>query len=393
MQNLDSSINGSSLSNWKIAGEKKIDYKVELSNNIFSPDNPVLANACTDKDNSNSKKCLIVIDEAVYAIHKASLKTYFESWGIDARYTTLRGSEFNKDIRQAMDVVDNIIDAGLLRRSQSVVAIGGGVIMDIVGFAASLYRRGITYVRVPTTLMGQVDAGIGVKTGINYLKHKNRLGTYFAPKTNIIDPTLLKTLDQRHINNGVAEIIKMALIKDNELYCLLKQEVNSFSSSYFSSSSLNSTQIVYLAISGMLEELEPNLWEENLERIVDYGHTFSPSLELISTTELLHGEAVAVDMAFSLALAKMKNLISNADAKEAIVLIRDAGLPITHPQFNFALIKDAIEDTIKHRDGLLRMPLTNSLGNGIFTNCISDEEISGALDYIQYISANSLEAA
>lgn len=369
--------------NWTVVGSKLVRYDVQVCEGLLSVDNAELFRACAPRNGGDTKRCLVVIDELVYAIYGDRIIAYFEHWGIEAHIRLLKGSELNKGIEQTLNVVDGITDAGLLRRSQAVLVIGGGVVMDIAGFASSLFRRGTTYVRVPTTLMGQVDAGVGIKTGINYLKHKNRLGTYFAPNKTLIDPQFLATLEQRHICNGVAEIIKMALIKDAELYRLLRQEVDGFSPRYFASSSLPSSQIMYLAISGMLEELEPNLWEDNLERLVDYGHTFSPVLELRAQPELLHGEAVAVDMAFSLALAAVKNLLRISDAVDAIELIQNSGLPITHPDFNVDMVRAAVDDTVKHRDGLLRMPLTQGIGSGIFVNDLNENEIRQAMGFLE----------
>jgi 3-dehydroquinate synthase len=275
-----------------------------------------------------------------------------------------------------------MIDSGLLRRTEAVIAIGGGVLLDIVGFAASMYRRGIPYIRIPTTLMGQIDAGIGIKTGINYADHKNRLGSYFPPVAALIDPAFLRTIDDRHIANGVAEIIKMALIKDKTLFELLEQEADKLNALTFSSHSHQIDEIFFRAIAGMLEELEPNLWEATLERAVDYGHTFSPSLELRANPELLHGEAVAIDMALSISLALHRNLITTREAERALKLMVNVGLPIHHPDFNLNLVENALIDSVKHRDGLQRVPLTNGIGDVTFINDLTKDELRIALEYI-----------
>ncbi|MXP49063.1 sedoheptulose 7-phosphate cyclase [Pantoea sp. Eser] len=127
-------------------------------------------------------------------------------------------------------------------------------------------------------------------------------------------------------------------------------------------------EIITRSIAGMLAELEPNLWEEELARCVDYGHTFSPSLELLANPVLLHGEAVAVDMALCVALAHGRGLLTAEETERAISLIQRSGLLISHPVFNLALLEEALVDTIKHRDGLQRIPLSDGIGNVAFAN-------------------------
>ncbi|CAI2535481.1 3-dehydroquinate synthase [Serratia liquefaciens] len=274
-------------------------------------------------------------------------------------------------------------NAGLLRRGEVVVGIGGGVLLDVVGFASSLYRRGIPYIRIPTTLMGQIDAGIGIKTGVNHGGHKNRLGTYFAPSSALIDPQFLKSLNQRHISNGVAEIIKMALIKDKTLFELLEAMASNLTPEAFASDESSIKEIMARAIADMLAELEPNLWEAELARCVDYGHTFSPSLELKANPALLHGEAVAVDMALSIALANVRRLLTDEETDRALLLIQNSNLPISHPVFNLDLLEKALSDTIKHRDGLQRIPLTNGIGNTTFVNDLTLDELVKSLELLE----------
>ncbi len=368
---------------WRVQARQEVSYEVILNRGLLEPMNSTLANTCGVSGVKKEQR-LVVIDKVVFDLYHEKLNTYFSIWNITPIWKIISGNEVCKIMDQVISVVDAMIEAGLLRRTQAVIAIGGGVLLDIVGFAASLYRRGIPYIRIPTTLMGQIDAGIGIKTGINHEYHKNRLGTYFPPVAALIDPMFLKTVDERHITNGVAEIIKIALIKDYKLFQLLEQEVNKLDAHAFSSNNLRINEIFSRAISGMLEELEPNLWEATLERAVDYGHTFSPSLELRANPPLLHGEAVAIDMALSIGLALQRNLITVAEAERALNLIINVGLPITHINFTLDLIDTALNDSIKHRNGLQRVPLTARIGDVIFINDLTKNELSAALNYINF---------
>ena len=374
-------ITNTSSSNWQIRAQREVEYKVRLTRALLNPANITLAAAC-GLDGKKCGKRLVVIDDEVYTLYKGQLDIYFSAWNLAPIWHIISGGESAKVIEPVLNVADAMIKAGLLRRTEAVIAIGGGVSLDIVGFAASLYRRGIPYIRIPTTLIGQIDAGIGIKTGINYGHHKNRLGSYFAPTEALIDPTFLCTLDERHISNGISEIIKMALIKDNRLFQLVEKNADILNAQALSSNNTEVEEILSRAIDGMLEELEPNLWEGNLERSVDYGHTFSPTLELCAEPELLHGEAVAIDIALSIVLELHRGLLTFEDSCRALDLMIRVGLPIKHLNFTLDLIEAALDDTIKHRDGLQRVPLTDGIGKVTFVNDLSKSELHVALAYI-----------
>jgi 3-dehydroquinate synthase len=290
-------------------------------------------------------------------------------------------TEPQKTIENALLIVRALDQFGVNRRSDPLIAIGGGVLMDVAGLAASLYRRGLPYVRVPTTLMGLIDAGIGVKTGVNFHSHKNRIGTYFAPQRAYLDTHFLRTLDERHIANGIAEIIKMAIIKDARLFELLEQHADRLIADRFMGHGAY-REILARATVGMLEELAGNLWESVLERIVDYGHTFSPTLEMAALPELLHGEAVAIDMALSLVIAAQRDLICERELHRALDLIRGFGLPIHHPQCEEDLLMQALADTTSHRDGLQRLPLSRGLGRAVFINDLTRAQVRSAAAYL-----------
>jgi 3-dehydroquinate synthase len=141
-------------------------------------------------------------------------------------------------------------------------------------------------------------------------------------------------------------------------------------------------EILARATVGMLEELAGNLWESVLERIVDYGHTFSPTLEMAALPELLHGEAVAIDMALSLVIAAQRDLICERELHRALDLIRGFGLPIHHPQCEEDLLMQALADTTSHRDGLQRLPLSRGLGRAVFINDLTRAQVRSAAAYL-----------
>jgi 3-dehydroquinate synthase len=201
---------------------------------------------------------------------------------------------------------------GLVRRDEPVIAVGGGVLLDIAGLAANLYRRGVPYIRVPTTLVGLVDASVGAKTGINFEDRRNRLGTYYPPVAAYLDKSFLATLDTIEISSGLGEILKLAVIKDCRLFELLEQFGAELVDTKFAGVAC-ADEVINRATTGMMDELQPNLWEKNLERVVDFGHSFSPNIEMRSLRDNGRSrsprQAVTLDVLLS-CVSHQRNLMS-----------------------------------------------------------------------------------
>lgn len=365
---------------WEVRATQNVRYSVQFYDGLFSHANTVLLRTGIGQTPACQRR-LIVIDTRVFDLYGWEIEAYFRANRVRYRFLPLNTTEPEKTVENVLRVVRALDEFGVNRRSDPLIAIGGGVLLDVAGFAASLYRRGLPYVRVPTTLMGLIDAGIGIKTGVNFDAHKNRIGTYFAPQRAYLDTQFLRTLDDRHIANGVAEIIKMAIIKDARLFELLEENVTDAIADRFSGRAAY-REILIRATVSMLDELSGNLWESVLERVVDYGHTFSPTLEMAALPELLHGEAVAIDMALSLVLAAQRDLISPGELFRALSLIDAYGLPTKHPQCDEDLLMKALADTTSHRDGLQRMPLSRGIGGAVFVNDLTRAEIRSAVRYL-----------
>jgi 2-epi-5-epi-valiolone synthase len=366
---------------WHVEAEKSVQYTVLESYKLFDIENRDIL-----LGHLNSRR-FIIIDEQVNIRYGQRIEEYFDHYNLECRFLPLEVSEQTKTIQTVLQLVEELDNFGLLRRNEPIIAIGGGVLLDIVGLVASLYRRGVPYIRVPTTLMALIDAGIGVKTGVNFHTHKNRIGTYHAPQITFIDKNFLKTLDQRHICNGLAEILKIGIVKDRTLFNLLEKYSTELITSKFQNPKISDV-ILQRSIGGMLEELEPNLWEQQLYRLMDFGHSFSPKLEMSAIPKLLHGEAVAVDMAFSTVLAAERNLISTTDRDRILRLTRLLKLPTTHKLFTPSLLFDSMHEIIKHRDGLQRLPLPIGIGQADFFNDLTEQEIEAASDTLQKLKEN-----
>ncbi len=361
---------------WEVRATQDVRYSVQFYDGLFSHTNTVLLRSGIGQTPACQRR-LIVVDTRVLDLYGWEIESYFRTNRVKYRLLPLNTTEPEEKIENVLKVVLALDEFGVNRRSDPLIAIGGGVLLDVAGLAASLYRRGLPYVRVPTTLMGLIDAGIGIKTGVNFDSHKNRIGTYYAPQRAYLDTLFLKTLDDRHVANGIAEIIKMALIKDAGLFDLLEENAGHLVADRFSGRPAY-REILVRATVGMLEELSGNLWEAILERVVDYGHTFSPTLEMALLPELLHGEAVAIDMALSLVLAAQRDLINSDELDRALCLLDAFGLPTWHPECQEDILMRALADTTSHRDGQQRVPLSDGIGRAVFVNDLTRAEIRSA---------------
>lgn len=374
---------------WEVRAVQDVRYAVQFYDGLFTHTNTVLLRTGIGQTPACQRR-LVVIDPRVLDLYGWEIEAYLRANRVRFRFLSLDATEPEKSLDNVLRVVRALDEFGVNRRSDPLIAIGGGVLLDVAGFAASIYRRGLPYVRVPTTLMGLIDAGIGIKTGVNFDAHKNRIGTYFAPQRAYLDTQFLKTLDDRHIANGIAEIIKIALIKDPRLFELLEENTTSLIADRFAGRPAYQ-EILVRATVGMLEELADNLWESVLERVVDYGHTFSPRLEMVALPELLHGEAVAIDMALSLVIAAQREFISPHELSRALTLIEAYGLPIHHTYCDEELLMEGLAETTSHRDGLQRLPLSRGIGGAVFINDLTRAEVRYASIHLARRAANLLD--
>lgn len=274
------------------------------------------------------------------------------------------------ETRKTLETVQHVCAAATnyrLGRDDILIAFGGGVCSDIVTLAASMIRRGIGHIRVPTTLVGQMDAGIGIKGGVNFHKKKNRLGCFHPPDAVLVDPSFLATLERSQILQGLAEIVKVALISDPVLFKQIQTHAATLVSSRFQEPKLVPQQVLMRAIDGTLAELRNNPFEDQTkERLLDLGHTFSPSLEEATGFTLSHGEAVAIDIALTCMIAAELDFMAAGDANTVITLLQDIGLPISSPLLSLELCREAICHAVAHRAGALNLVVPTSIGTASF---------------------------
>ncbi|MFG2824039.1 sedoheptulose 7-phosphate cyclase [Kitasatospora sp. NPDC048365] len=363
---------GEPVSSWTVATALPVSYEVRFTPRLLDPGNPALGEA-----GAAPGRRLVVVEETVDRLYGARIRAWFRARGTEHRICVLPAHEQVKTMDSVYRVVEAMDRFGIARRGEPVLAIGGGVLMDVVGLACSLYRRSTPFVRIPTTLIGLVDAGVGAKTGVNFGEGKNRLGTYHPAVATLLDPAFLATLDPRHVSNGTAEILKIALVRDRRLFELLDRHGEALVAERFQGPTPG-TEVLTRAVHGMLSELQPNLWEKRLERSMDYGHSFSPTVEMRALPELLHGEAVCVDMALTTVIAHRRGHLDTGQRDRIHALMRRLGLPVWHPLVEPDTLGAALADTVRHRDGRQRLPLPLGIGDCCFVDDLTAGELAAA---------------
>jgi 3-dehydroquinate synthase len=372
---------------WTVKTELPVEFKLTYSADIFNPTNHDLVSYKTND------RVVIVIDQNVHKFYTVELMNYFNSHKVKYSMLVIDTNEESKNWEDADYILQFFEDEGVLRR-EPIIAIGGGVLLDIVGFACSIYRRGIPYIKVPTTLLAIVDASVGSKVAINHFERRNRLGAYYPPIATLIDKKFIKTQSEREIVNGIAEIFKLAVIKSPELFALLEENAELLIEEKFQHGAVP-VRVINLAITDMIAELGPNLWERKLDRCVDFGHTFSPVIEMANVkdsfdpdnppyftkdTMLLHGEAVALDCLYSSCIACLRGYIDLSTLNRIFKLAKRLKLKTFHEDFTkMELLQQSLADATKHRNGNQFAPLPISIGNYTIVNDITEYEMGYAI--------------
>jgi 3-dehydroquinate synthetase len=332
------------------------------------------------KQAAGKRPILAVVDQQVNDLYGDDLRAYLEN-ELDLRgYLTIDGSESVKTWMPVQRICEKAIDVEL-SRDGVIIALGGGVTLDITGFAASIFRRGVNFVRIPTSLIGLIDVGVGIKHSINLGNKKSIVGSFYPAMVNINDPTFLVSLPPRHISCGIAEIIKMAMVLDANLFATIETHVDKLLAQRFQGSSV-ARDVLIRSEFLMLQQIESNLFESDLRRLPDFGHTFSPAIEAASGWSIQHGEAVAMDMLLSTAVAQCKGLCSPITLERLRKLLFAAGLPVTHEVCHPDVLMKALHAARQHRAGNLNLVVPLEIGQADFIQEVRIDEIEQALALI-----------
>ncbi len=301
----------------KIKAQEASSYEILIGEGLLDNAYKLIHNS------TNAKRFLVVTNDTVFPLYGSKLENE------NSEFLILPDGEEYKN----MEILNKILDKALemkLERKDAIIALGGGVIGDMAGFAAAIYERGIDYIQIPTTLLSQVDSSVGGKVAVNHFLGKNMIGSFYQPKLVISDISTLKTLDERQFKTGLSEVLKYAFIEKtcdsnldfNFLQFLQKEKNNIFNKDYETLSQL--IKICCLLKSSVVNQDEK---EKGLRAILNLGHTYAHAIEKLTLyKKYTHGEAVSVGMKLIFDLAYNLNFISEEYYNSAVKLLEDYGL-------------------------------------------------------------------
>ncbi len=319
----------------------------------------------------SSRVCALVTDSNVDPLYGRLVEDCLGQSGFKVTRIVVPAGENSKCLRVVTEVCERLSDAGLDRGS-FVVALGGGVIGDLAGFVASIYFRGIPYVQLPTTVVAQVDSSVGGKTGVNTSTGKNLIGRFHQPAVVIADPATLETLPRRELNEGFAEIIKHAAIRDPEMLDLILD---------FDVAAASPLIARNVKIKGGIVS-QDEFETEDLRALLNFGHTTGHAVESVAGYgKYLHGEAVSLGLAVSLRLSVEKAGLAVSDAMHVLDALEAFDLPVRFPPElgTDALLRAMARDK-KFESGAIRFVLLSRLGTAFVSRDVTDEDIRRAID-------------
>ena len=319
-----------------------------------------------------SRKVLIVSNPVIYKYYGEIVHASLSKAGFDVTHLVLPAGERFKTANSLQKIYNAALDHRL-ERSSAIVALGGGVIGDMSGYAAATWLRGIELVQVPTTLLAMVDSAIGGKTGINHPQGKNLIGAFYQPSLVWVDPEVLKTLPAREFRSAMAEVIKYGIIWDRELFDLLAQCDRLDQLRYISAELLQT--ILYRCAQAKAEVVSKDEKEGNLRAILNYGHTVGHAIESVTDYRLYnHGEAVGLGMLIAGAIAVDLGLWSAEAQSHQIALIAKTRLPQTLPiDIDIQAIIAALSTDKKVEAGQVRFILPTAIGSVTLSDRVTSD--------------------
>ncbi len=320
----------------------------------------------------HARQVMLVSNPVVSALYALPLQRSLEAAGFVVDSVTLPDGEAFK----TLETVNRVFDALLERRHSrdtTLVALGGGVIGDMTGFAAACYQRGVDFIQVPTTLLSQVDSSVGGKTGVNHPAGKNMIGAFHQPRAVLIDVATLDTLPDRELSAGLAEVIKYALIADAPFLAWLEAHADAL----LRRDRAALVEAVSRSCATKARIVAADEREQDVRAILNLGHTFGHAIEaFLGYGEWLHGEAVAAGMVLAARLSARLGWLDEAGVGRVVALLQQVRLPVAPPP---AMVADdflrymAVDKKVK--DGRIRLVLLRGIGDALVTDAVSAQHI------------------
>lgn len=350
----------------------KFEYKVYFTSGLFAPSNTLFNDFLKTAGSAEiPKKILFVVDQGLMDAGldlKAQLKAYFDTYTevqLVSDIVIVPGGEIIKNDTRYFDEILEAVNTHKVDRHSYIAAIGGGSVLDLVGYAAAVSHRGIKHIRIPTTVLSQNDSGVGVKNGINYFGKKNFLGTFAPPVAVFNDDLFLKTLSDRDWRSGISEAVKVALIKDPAFFNWLEENASALVNRDLETMNYLVHRCAELHMQH-IASLDP--FETGSSRPLDFGHWSAHKLEQLSHFEVLHGEAVAMGMALDAVYSNLSGRLPEDDTARIITLLQKLGFKLTHPLMEVedpgSAILRGLEEFREHLGGRLTIMLLNAIGVG-----------------------------
>ncbi len=307
------------------------------------------------------KKVMIVTNTTVAPLYLTQLRQALEQEGVSVLSVTLPDGEDFKTW-ETLNLIFDALLSNKCERSTTLIALGGGVVGDMVGFAAACYQRGVPFIQIPTTLLSQVDSSVGGKTAINHPQGKNMIGAFYQPKAVIADMTLLDTLPERELSAGLAEVIKYGLLGDASFIDWLEQHMPALRAK----DKTVLAEAVRRCCAMKADIVSQDERESGVRALLNLGHTFGHAIEAgLGFGTWLHGEAVAAGMMLAAEASRQLGHITEAEVGRIEQLLQAAGLPTVSPDLGEAAWLEHMSHDKKVSEGTIRFVLLEKLGHAI----------------------------
>lgn len=348
----------------------------EYAVHVCQDEAKALERLCSEID---GRRVALITDDSVAVLHGKRLADRLAEAGLEVSMTSFPAGEPSKNLGTAAELLDWLAGTELARRDV-ILAVGGGVVIDTVGWVASAYMRGVPYINVPTTLLAHVDAALGGKVAVDHPSAKNLIGAFYQPAAVVSNVGYLSTLADRDLRAGLAEAIKKGVIASPQLFELIESR----HADILAAEPEVTAQLVHGASLIKCQLIAKDPYEDDLRRPLNFGHTIGHAVETVAGYgHVLHGEAVAFGMACAVRIAERRGLLDPALRRRITGLLGEVGLPVTHGDLPAWLDPDgtvaALGQIRKIRGGRLHFVLPVELGETVIADDVTDDEIHAAL--------------
>lgn len=301
-------------------------------------------------------RVVLISDDRVFSLYGDDVLGNLKASGVCCSHIVIKQGEGSKSLETLGSLYTKLVELKT-SRTDIIIALGGGVVGDLSGFLAATYLRGIEYIQVPTTLLSQVDSSVGGKTAINLKEGKNLVGAFYQPSMVIIDPLVLKTLDDETFAGGMAEIIKMSFIRDLELYNILKNNMGK------EKIEIIIEDIIYRSCIDKMQVVIQDERDKGLRMCLNYGHTIAHALEKHPSLNISHGQAVAIGMAQITKAANRLGLTGDGVYEKLIDMLKGFDLPYKMPDCDIDSLLNSAYNDKKFMNDKLNLILIKEIGN------------------------------